>query len=498
MFNVSVVNGLFTVTLDFGAGAFTGDPRWLQIEMRRPPGVGLYTVLTPRQAVTAMPYSLHTRGLYVAADGKVGVQDSSPAASLTVGDGDKFQVSGTDGDLSFTDDQASITFPAADATNAPMLQMFASGTTNGDRMVVAHSPSFTDWGLQYQDTSDTFRFLGGGINRMAIGLGNGQVSIGTSESFHRLTIGSSATDVLRLIGPGVHGENARLNFGDANFAFIEEDIDDGIRIHADPQYGGRIVLTGGNVGVGTTSPAAKLDVLQSSGGVGVWAHSNGSGLGGPAIRADNTNAGGIGIWSTTNSTDANLVLTNTGSGDLIRGFSGGGGGNLLFRVLNNGTTVTTVLQITGGADLAEPFHVNAEEGTEGQRDQDTKIEPGMVVVIDPTQPGKLKLSREPYDRKVAGVISGANGLSPGMVMSVKNDPYADGEHPVALTGRVWCWCDTTHGAIEPGDLLTTSERYGHAMKVTDFGRSQGAALGKAMTGLKTGEQGLVLVLVGMQ
>lgn len=425
MLNVSVDNGLFTVTLDFGAAAFIGDPRWLQIEARHPAGGGVYALLTPRQAITAAPYSLHTRGLYVAADGKVGVQDSSPAAALTVGDGDKFQVSGTDGDLTFTDDQASITFPGTDGTNAPMLQMFATGTGNGDRMVFAHSPSFTNWGLQYQDSSDRFRYLSSGTQVMNIDLGAQTVSVGAS------------------------------------------------------------------------SPGGRFGVITPS-GVGIWAESAGGGLGGVSLRAHNTSASGIGIWSTTNSADANLVLTNTGSGDLIRGFSGGGGGNLLFRVLNNGTTVTTVLQITGGADLAEPFHVNAEEGTEEQRDRGAKIEPGMVVVIDPTQPGKLKPSRVPYDRKVAGVISGANGLSPGMVMSARNDPYADGEHPVALTGRVWCWCDATDGAIEPGDLLTTSERYGHAMKVTDFGRSQGAVLGKAMTDLKTGEQGLVLVLVGMQ
>jgi hypothetical protein len=57
--------------------------------------------------------------------------------------------------------------------------------------------------------------------------------------------------------------------------------------------------------------------------------------------------------------------------------------------------------------------------------------------------------------------------------------------------------DASHGAICPGDLLTTSERPGHAMKVGESGRAQGAILGKAMTALKDG-QGLVLVLVTLQ
>ena len=74
---------------------------------------------------------------------------------------------------------------------------------------------------------------------------------------------------------------------------------------------------------------------------------------------------------------------------------------------------------------------------------------------------------------------------------------ADGEHPVALTGRVWCWYDASCGATEPGDRLTTSATAGHAMKVTDVSRAPGAVIGKAMTMLAEG-RGLVLVLVQPQ
>lgn len=44
---VSVSNGLFTVALDFGAAAFSGAPRWLQIAAR-PNGPGAFTSLSPR------------------------------------------------------------------------------------------------------------------------------------------------------------------------------------------------------------------------------------------------------------------------------------------------------------------------------------------------------------------------------------------------------------------------------------------------------------------
>ena len=73
---------------------------------------------------------------------------------------------------------------------------------------------------------------------------------------------------------------------------------------------------------------------------------------------------------------------------------------------------------------------------------------------------------------------------------------ADGEHPVALTGRVWAWCEAESGPIEPGDLLTTSAVAGHARKAADLERAQGAVLGKAMTSLTAG-RGLVLVLVNL-
>ena len=68
---------------------------------------------------------------------------------------------------------------------------------------------------------------------------------------------------------------------------------------------------------------------------------------------------------------------------------------------------------------------------------------------------------------------------------------------MALTGGVYCWADAYNGSIQPGDLLTTSDSPGHAMKVTDYAKAQGAIIGKAMTSLEEG-RGLVLVLVTLQ
>jgi hypothetical protein len=153
----------------------------------------------------------------------------------------------------------------------------------------------------------------------------------------------------------------------------------------------------------------------------------------------------------------------------------------------DGRIITQELQITGGSDLSEQFDVDPME---------IEIEPGMVVSIDPENPGKLAVSKNPYDNKVAGIISGAGGIKPGMMMG-QEGTKADGKHPVALTGRVYCWADAANGPIKPGDLVTTSAVAGHAMKVTDHNSALGAIIGKAMTSLDEG-RGLILVLVSLQ
>ncbi len=61
---VTITNGLFTVTLDFGSNVFNGDARWLAIAVRCPAGGGSYTPLISRQELTAAPYALALPGLY--------------------------------------------------------------------------------------------------------------------------------------------------------------------------------------------------------------------------------------------------------------------------------------------------------------------------------------------------------------------------------------------------------------------------------------------------
>lgn len=151
-----------------------------------------------------------------------------------------------------------------------------------------------------------------------------------------------------------------------------------------------------------------------------------------------------------------------------------------------GRVTCASLKLTGGSDIAEPFDIKKPD----------VVKAGMVMVIDPDNPGKLKIADKAYDSCVAGVISGAGDIMPGMIMS-QSRSIADGEFPIALTGRVYCLADASNGPIKPGDLLTTSDAPGYAMKVTDYDRAQGAILGKAMSTLEQG-QGLVMILVTLQ
>lgn len=145
------------------------------------------------------------------------------------------------------------------------------------------------------------------------------------------------------------------------------------------------------------------------------------------------------------------------------------------------------VEVTGdirlaNADCAEDF------GTWGSLD----VEPGTVVVLE--DDGTVRASAHEFDRRVAGVVSGAGAYKPGIVL----DRHVGVGHrqPIALIGKVFCKVDATFGAIEVGDLLTSSPTPGHAMRTADAGRAFGAVLGKALQPLASG-RGLIPILVAL-
>jgi len=278
--------------------------------------------------------------------------------------------------------------------------------------------------------------------------------------------------------------------------------------------------SGGNLGIlrirnkiemfpndaGTT--AASVDVRSATGAVNIFLDGAAGNIdANGAIRVDgaNTNTGttGGGVLRFGGGGSGEVIASKRSAGGNQYGIDFYAGHNARMSITNagdvgigttlptakldvQGRTKTKSLEITGGADVAEPVDIEGD------------AQPGMVVAIDPLRSGKFRLAAEPFDRKVAGVLSGANGLAAGMVLRAEGQAHTDGQALLALSGRVWCWCDAERGAIAPGDLLTTSATTGHAMKVQDDDDApRGSIIGKAMTALPEGK-GLVLVLVNLQ
>ncbi len=536
--NVVVTNGLFTVTpVTFTAGDFPGAARWLQIEVSEDGGT-TYTPLTPRQQVTFNPYSIYATqaGTAVSVSGNVfgsqivGLMDPgrlnsgtltgsinfSPPSGAPFAVGSTTKVTNLNADVFDGFDSTAFLFRSGGtmtgsigfgSTARQMLNLF-----NLDYAIGVQSDTL------YQRSYNDFSWFKGG-----------------SHTDTRNNPGAGGTEMMRLNTDGLlwlrpnsnSAPRGRLVFGDMSgataFSAIGEGSEDDV-----------LELTGKTIRIRTNNPVSPSVNFGSSTGQLIELFNNGTNVYGIGIQAGTQyfRTGDYFAWfrsgihndATYNPGTGGKTLMTLGSGgdlDLRGDFNGYGmlnrndptkrwvmysrnSGNVdqlafysqsanadvaafsptgdLYLV---GSLTTTVLTVRGGADVAEPFDMT-EPG---------EMDPGSVVVIDEENPGKLKLSAEECDTRVAGIISGAGGVKPGL--RLHQEGVMEGDHHVALSGRVYVKANNSGGVIKPGDLLTTSAQRGTAMKVKEHARAQGAILGKAMS--KVDEStGLVLVLVTLQ
>jgi hypothetical protein len=141
--------------------------------------------------------------------------------------------------------------------------------------------------------------------------------------------------------------------------------------------------------------------------------------------------------------------------------------------------------ILQNADCAEEFDISSSELKE--------IEPGTVMVIG--NDGQLQKSSKAYDKRVAGVISGGADFKPAIVLDKKKSQNL--RAPLAMLGKVYCKVDADQSSIKVGDMLTTSDTPGYAMKAIVRSKAFGAVIGKAMQSLKKGK-GLIPILIALQ
>jgi len=284
------------------------------------------------------------------------------------------------------------------------------------------------------------------------------VSKGNGEGVHGVCQGSGFSGVFgeSATGPGVAGSSTTS-----------------VGVDAKSQSGPAAVraIHAGNgpgvLGVSKGNAEGVHGVCQGNGFSGVFGES----ATGPGVSGSSTTS--VGVDAKTQNGPAAIRAVHAGGG-----FAGVFGGHV---------HVTRDLQVDGdvqltGADLAEQF------GVVGQ----LVAEPGSVVVL--VGDDRVRVSDEPYDHRVAGIVSGAGNYRPGIVL----DRHSDVNRcALALSGKVWCKVDAEFSPVEVGDMLTTSPTPGHAMRANDPGLAFGSVIGKALGSLKSG-RALVPVLVGLR
>jgi len=493
---VPVSSGVFTVKLDFGgASTFRGTERWLEIAVKPAGSPNPYTILTPRQPVTSAPYSIRSLNSAAADLALNSNQLGGVAANQFVQTNDT-RLSDERNPLPNSTNYIQNTTTQQAASNFNIAGNGTAGGTLSGNAVNAQT-QYNLGGSRILTASNSFfgnTFVGNGAGASS-GTNAGNSFFGTNTGGSNVSGGSNSFFGTNAGQDNTAGNNSFFGAysGDANTtgtrnSFFGDASGGANQIGNDNSFFGS---GAGRVNTSSTNSffgSGAGDSTTTGGGNSFFGYNAGdantTGIANVFLGSSAGNANATGSFNTIIGWNADVASNNlqfataVGSGAVVSE------NNTLVLGRSSDKVKMSVLQITGGSDLAENFEM-----------ADGQIKPGMVVAIDPQNAGKLVLARGAYNRRVAGIISGANNLAAGMLLP--DLANAGKSQPVALSGRVWVYADAARNAIKPGDLLTTSATPGYAMKVTNYRRAQGAVIGKAMTELKSGK-GLVLILVSMQ
>jgi hypothetical protein len=535
---VFVTNGLFTVLVDFGAVFSNSTAYWLQIGVRTN-GAASFTVLGSRQELTPAPYAItaeNLNGTLLASQ----LTGTLPPGLLsgTYGNGVTLNNPGNIFDGTFIGSGTGLTGVALLAGgnvftgNQSISGLLKTGNGSG---AGSHTDEIIGPGGYYggEEHNIDFDDANAAVGSLIMGYnGNGYFSVGNLYNNSGYRSGTKAFTVFGNGNVAIDPDNLNAGFidnGSTNSSGLTFGSSSGEGIASKRTAGGNqygldfytsfsdrmsiaqsgtvqfnndLYLLSGNSGLGHRNSVAGVTLGPGGDGPFLWGYDGGA-LG--TVLPDEVNL----TWDYSGNVSITHNLTVGGEFMVVNGLTpvyayigdDGAGNDVQIGSQKSGVTAVAAyntadnaymhfycssITIEGGADLAEPFNITSRNNAVPQ---------GAVVVIDDQNPGHLKVCDEAYDTRVAGVVSGANGISPGIQMQQQG--ILEGGKNVALTGRVYVRADASFGAIRPGDFLTTSTTPGYAMKVTDHAKAEGAILGKAMTGLRNG-RGMVLVLVTLQ
>ncbi len=240
----------------------------------------------------------------------------------------------------------------------------------------------------------------------------------------------------------------------------------------------------GVTGVSTAETGETYGVLgisESSFGIGVEG------------KATATSGQTIGVFGRSDSPEGvGGRFFNKSTGDIIQGLGSSRSRSsvIVLQVTNSG-----IVRSRGGFETLPDFAESIEA-----RGSTEDYEPGDVLVINRGKNRSVEKSSSPYSTLVAGVYS----ANPGVLgVNKPMESRKDSEIPMAIVGIVPCKVSTENGAIQVGDLLTTSSIPGHAMKAKALEingvkiQPAGTILGKALEPFEEGE-GKIKVLLTLQ
>jgi hypothetical protein len=363
---VAVSNGLFVATLDFSTNVFTGPARWLEIAVRTN-GIGSFTALSPRQALTPSPYAIFANTASNVVSGSVVKSLNNLKDNVTLAAG---------ANVTLTPSGNTVTIASAGAGGSGIWNLNGVNTYyNAGNVGIGTTTPFSR--LAVQTASGNYGFthtdgtitLGSYVGSSSSGATGGWLGTYSAHPLYffvnngqpSLTIGAGGVTTMTPLGGygstyfGTPNGESGMSIAGANRADVRFDGSSlkllaGFGTGAMPSENGIAITTEGNVGIGTTDPLTgfKLDVIGST-------HMDPGGSGGEILFHTPGGETGMSIVGTSR---ADLRFDGT-SVKLLAGFGSGAmpseNGIAVTTSGNVGigtTSPTAKLTVAGGANQA--------------------------------------------------------------------------------------------------------------------------------------------------